>query len=106
MTAVNVVVSCTKRKTRRPIADLDAANLPAFVGVADRSGDWIARLAGRPEELLPAAELYSGDHWKVALELPECSAFPVRLWVCSAGYGLITPSSLLAPYEATFSTAA
>lgn len=106
MAGVNVVVSCTKRKTRRPLACLDAAGLPLSAGVADRSGDWIARLADRREGLLPAAELYSGDHWKVALGLPECSAFPVRLWVCSAGYGLITPSSLVAPYEATFSTAA
>ena len=106
MTGVNVVVSCTKRKTRRPLAGLDAAELPPFAGVEDRSRAWLTRLAVQREGLLRAAELYSGDHWKVALGLPQCSALPVRLWVCSAGYGLVTPSSLVAPYEATFSSAA
>ena len=106
MGAVHVVVSCTKRKTRRPLAGLDAAELSPLTNVEDRAGEWLRRLADRREGLIPASELYCGDHWKVALGLPHISASPVRLWVCSAGYGLLTPSSLVAPYDATFSPAA
>jgi hypothetical protein len=50
--------------------------------------------------------MYSGDHWSIARSIPNDSArrnLAVRLWICSAGYGLISPDTLIKPYRATFS---
>jgi hypothetical protein len=44
--------------------------------------------------------LYAGDHWCVVRELAGRPG--VRVWVCSAGYGLVNLSSPLRPYSATF----
>ncbi|MFL6450932.1 MAG: hypothetical protein ACJ746_25120 [Bryobacteraceae bacterium] len=52
-----------------------------------------------------AQDLYIGDHWSVARNLPEFArgfGFDVRLWICSAGYGFISPETNIKPYAATF----
>lgn len=56
----------------------------------------------------PALELYEGDHWAVARELPEiarAAGFRPSLWVASAGYGLVPTDVKLASYSATFAAA-
>ncbi len=104
MAAINVIVSCTNRK-RYPA--------PAGLAVRDLSGSdvtrrvriWKQRLRDVPADRYPADLLYIGDHWAVARELPSRLAqvgLTVRLWVCSAGYGLIRSDTLLKPYQATF----
>jgi hypothetical protein len=58
-----------------------------------------------PADRYRADQLYSGDHWAVARGIPSLlskSGLTIRLWVCSAGYGLIRCDSLLKPYQATF----
>jgi hypothetical protein len=55
---------------------------------------------------LRAEDMYSGDHWSIARSIPNENArrnLAVRLWICSAGYGLISPDTLIKPYRATFS---
>lgn len=55
----------------------------------------------------PASELYAGEHWSCALALPASakrSGFDPKLWVLSAGYGLIPAGAPVKPYGATFST--
>jgi hypothetical protein len=51
-----------------------------------------------------AEALYSGDSWSVIRSLAKGGPRtpPVRVWVCSAGYGLLSSESLLHPYSATF----
>ncbi|MCA9218384.1 MAG: hypothetical protein KDB27_35185 [Planctomycetales bacterium] len=68
---------------------------------------WCQRLNGSRAETLPARQLYSGDHWSIARSLESASTASgagVRLWIASAGYGLIAMDTLLKPYSATFSS--
>jgi hypothetical protein len=99
-----VLVTCTNRKSVSvpPALHLDNAsgNTPV-----QRSREWIRRLVDLADVPLVAADhLYLGEHWKVSRGL--CSlptGNRVRLWVCSAGYGLIPAGALVRPYAATFS---
>src|SRR5437868_12287553 len=105
MGGVNLIVSCTKRKTRHATASLRLRDLPGPATVEERSGAWISRLQAARSDLTPARDLYCGDHWAVVRSIAQCvpaNAPAVRVWVCSAGYGLVTPDSHLAPYDATF----
>lgn len=95
---INLVVPCSKRK-RFPVPR--AVRLRRWQGgsVRTRARDWITVLNEVSAARVPAADLYAGDAWAVAL---AAAGGPVRLWVCSAGYGLLRAESLLVPYSATF----
>jgi hypothetical protein len=100
---VNVLVTCTKRKTRTVPAGLRLGSVPAGPP-AQRVRTWLSRLRSCREESVPAEALYAGDSWNVvrSLSSPGPGAPPVRVWVCSAGYGLLSLESLVHPYSATF----
>ena len=94
---ISVVVSCSGRKSlsipkTNRVGTIRGANGP-------RAETWIRRISTRPG-VRPAMDLYQGEHWSVCRELANSDT--VRLFVASAGYGLIRPNSLLAPYSATF----
>lgn len=101
---VNVVVTCTNRKSRPVPSHLCLADVPGRDGMT-RAGDWVARLSRQESEPgLPARDLYCGEHWAIARALPQqggCGE-TVRLWTCSAGYGLIPAEAVVHPYAATF----
>ncbi len=104
MTAINVIVSCTNRKRYPAPAGLSVRDL-AGSDVVERLRMWARRLREVRADRCPADRLYIGDHWAVARELPDRATqagITARLWVCSAGYGLIRPNTLLKPYQATF----
>jgi hypothetical protein len=74
--------------------------------IENRGKAWIDRLSSTWGLKVPAGDLYAGDHWKVAQSLIPAAAssgYRANLWVCSAGYGLISPSCKILPYSATFS---
>lgn len=105
-TRLHIVVTCTNRKRHAAPPQLrlgshNGGSLPA------RLESWIGALRGAPEEgLVPVGELYAGDHWQRSASLPAVAAehrIAARLWVCSAGYGLLPGDSLVQPYSATFS---
>jgi len=104
VSAINLIVSCTNRK-RYPtppglaLRDIGGSDLDRRLRI------WRERLRSVPAELHPADRLYMGDHWAVARSIPSRlagSGLNVRLWVCSAGYGLINCETLLKSYQATF----
>jgi hypothetical protein len=67
---------------------------------------WLARLDQAEVAGVPARSLYSGDHWSIVrgLENPSIhNRMKVNIWVCSAGYGLVSMDTLVKPYSATFS---
>src|SRR5687768_13776606 len=102
----NVVVTCTKRKTVPAEASLQLGRI-AGATIPELAKQWINRLQAQDAAPRPAEELYSGDHWQIARSLPDVARghrIKVRLWVCSAGYGLIPSWAPLKPYSATFST--
>jgi len=74
--------------------------------VSEVCSHWIERLESRLSSNVEAEFLYCGDQWKIAAALPTVAAsggIDARLWVCSAGYGLIPVSASVQPYSATFS---
>lgn len=105
-TALELVVACTDRKA-----------LPARVRVRDLAPrpdgaldvhEWL-RLLAEATPRAPARALYQGETWAASLELEATArrhrgSDSVRLWVASAGYGLVSADELLAPYAATFSS--
>jgi hypothetical protein len=102
---IQIVVTCTKRKTRALIPELMVRSLPRG-SVEKRAQTWIDRLSCTRVEKLAVENLYSGDHWQVVLSLEQAAAssgYRIQTWVCSAGYGLLTPASRVVPYSATFS---
>jgi hypothetical protein len=102
---VHVVATCTDRKTRGPHPGARARDLP--VGpLAARFAAWREALATTAQDCIPAERLYAGDHWQVVRGLPSDApaSVTVRVWVCSAGYGLIALDTPVRPYAATFST--
>lgn len=103
-TDLHIIASCTKRK-RAPIpAELHMRELhETEPGL--RARRWWNRLLGHPHPVLPAESLYAGEHWRIVLELPTLAVqaqLRPRLWVASAGYGLIPADAPIRPYSATF----
>jgi hypothetical protein len=85
-----------------PALHLDA--IPALA-VGERAEKWILRLSDAGlATLMTAQDLYAGEHWMIARGLPNYgNQFQARLWVCSAGYGLIPADAQIRPYAAAFS---
>jgi hypothetical protein len=102
---VHVIVTCTNRKTL-PVAPILRLGNVRGRGTVSRAREWTARLAGMSSSpLIAAQDLYAGEHWTIARSLPGRARHArVKLWVCSAGYGLIPADALVHPYAATFSS--
>lgn len=104
MPAINLVVNCTSRK-RYPTAPGLALRDISDHDMGGRLHTWKERLQRVPANRHRADELYIGDHWAVARGIPTLMAergLTIRLWICSAGYGLVQSDSLLKSYQATF----
>jgi hypothetical protein len=100
---VHVIVTCANRKSRPIPPRLQLGQVPGQ-DAARRVRTWIARLAQTgDEEQLAAVDLYAGEHWSVARGFPALHqpGEDVRLWACSAGYGLIPVEAPILPYHAT-----
>jgi hypothetical protein len=101
---INLVVTCTKRKTRAAIPSLTLGSVRGDT-VEVRAEEWLKRLRSCHAERLPVEALYAGDHWSVVRSLASDrtrGSRVVRIWVCSAGYGLLSWTSRVSPYAATF----
>lgn len=104
MPLAHVIASCTDRKRlpvppRRRMRNVRARDLDR------RFEAWQRALSGFPALTTDAANMYCGDHWSIARELPQTASargWQVRLWVASAGYGLIPANAAIASYSATF----
>jgi hypothetical protein len=106
MQPVNLIVSCTNRKKAVVPEELRLRSL-INKPISQRLEQWLGRLTTYNAPTRRAHDLYAGDHWYVAKSIPEEAAennLDVRLWVCSAGYGLVSPSGRLKPYSATFAS--
>jgi hypothetical protein len=101
----NIVVTCTKRKSVTPDPYLCLGSVRDFEPM-DITKSWLKRLRLSKGTRILATDLYQGDHWQVAKSLLNRDSLrsPIRLWVCSAGYGLIPANAQISPYSATFSS--
>ena len=103
-TDLHIIVSCTDRK-RAPVPPELHLREVHDEPPEPRARRWWNQLERHPHPTQPAESLYAGDHWRIARELPALAAearFRPRLWVVSAGYGLIPAEAPLRPYSATF----
>ena len=109
-TPLNIIVTCTSRKTIKPHPDL---RISAFTDSNERANDWIAAVEKANEsvkldEKIMPLDLYAGEHWKIAKELPvhlkNNRHWEGDLWVLSAGYGLLHEKAKIISYAAAFSS--
>ena len=101
---LNLVVTCSDRKTR-PVPRSRMLRSVRGHNIDDRITRWIETLDDCSEESLPALELYAGDHWTVVKSLEGVAiarGLDPRVWIASAGYGLIPLRGAVRPYSATF----
>lgn len=106
---VDVVVPCTNRK-RLPVAKERRLRDHRARRLDDRFRSWVDALTMRDGgPAVPARELYMGEAWKETLRLAKTAGShyrAVRLWIVSAGYGLIPASFEVRSYAATFTPGA
>lgn len=104
---LQIIVSCTSRKTASVSETLRLRSVP--IGSSEgRVSEWCRRLARHRGPTVAAERLYAGEHWTVARALPELAreaGYKARLWVMSAGYGLMPVCACIHPYSATFASA-
>jgi hypothetical protein len=105
-TITHVIVTCANRKSLPISSHLQLGEVPGNSAI-ERVRTWIGRLADTGSALqVPASDLYAGEHWSVARRFAE-QAQPgedIRLWACSAGYGLIPAEARIMPYHATLTS--
>lgn len=104
--SVNIVVTCTSRKRQVPLPRLRVRSVSES-RIEERARKWIERLSlnGTAPMAVAASELYCGEYWSVARSLPTVAknfGIAARVWICSAGYGLISLQSQICSYSATF----
>jgi hypothetical protein len=101
---INVVVTCAERKTLPTPRQLRLRSISR--GRTDaRCDEWIRRLKTDKGGTTSALELYGGNHWFVVKKIVErfgTGRNAVRLWIASAGYGLIASNAPVRSYAATF----
>lgn len=99
----NLVVTCAKRKSLAVADGLHFGTVFPQASLEERASVWLRRLREYHGRTRSAAEMYVGEQWSVIRDFMR-ETDQVRLWVCSAGYGLVPGAAELAPYSATFST--
>jgi len=98
-----VIITCSNQKSRAIPARLQLGQVPGR-NATERARKWITRLSQTDNTPRVAAiEVYAGEHWSVARGYPALHKpeEDIRLWACSAGYGLIPVEAPIMPYHAT-----
>jgi hypothetical protein len=73
--------------------------------IHERLDQWWDALAANGSPRVPAKDLYVGPYWATVRELPDVcvnAQLDIRMWVASAGYGLVPAEASIRPYSATF----
>ncbi len=101
---LHIVVTCTSRKRVVVPATMRLRGMPVM-RTRQRAMHWIEHISSPNNDAVPARELYAGEHWAIARNLPAAALGFVEptLWVASAGWGLIPANATIRPYSATFS---
>jgi len=103
MTIANVVVTCTKSKTVPVPVRLKLRAIKRGT-VKQRATLWCERLKKSSAERIKVENIYKGDHWSAAKDIRNLAGGEkFKVWVCSAGYGLLSLEDEVPSYSATFS---
>lgn len=101
---VHIVASCADRKLLSVPKERRLRSHHAR-GSVSRFDSFLSALRNASGETRSARELYAGPYWAVVRQLPDVAGdagLDARLWVASAGYGLVPADALLHGYSATF----
>jgi len=101
---VNVIVTCTARKTVPVPSGLMMRKLRRD-RLDRRFNTWSERLKEKALTRTRAIDLYCGNSWSAIRDIFTDPSLEnrLRVWVVSAGHGLVAMEEPLAPYAATFS---
>jgi hypothetical protein len=102
---INLFVTCAQRKKYPVVSEMKLSSFPSFDTIEDLSTAWIERLLNQRIGMVKAGNLYSGDQWYVIRSLKaqtDNSPTILKIYIISAGYGLVSFDSPLIPYAATF----
>jgi hypothetical protein len=103
---LHIVASCAQAKSVAVPEELHLRVVP--VGTARvRAREWARRRDHAAADTLAARDLYSGTYWATVRRLSADAhdrGYQVRLWVASAGYGLVSGDAPLKSYSATFAS--
>jgi hypothetical protein len=100
---MNVVVTCAARKIEPAAAQARVKNLKRRT-LKGRFTEWSMRIRHNSEKAVKAIDLYRGNSWSIIRKLQKDGKHgkKLRLWIISAGHGLISTDTLVIPYAATF----
>jgi len=100
---INVVVTCAARKAEPAVAQARVKNLTKRT-LKGRFTEWSLRIDRNHKNPVKAIDLYRGNSWSIIRKLHEHPKHgkKFRLWIVSAGRGLISADTLVTPYAATF----
>jgi len=104
---LHIVANCADRKLvpvhpSRRLRTVNASKL------GRKARDWWRHLIAPPAQHVPAIDLYGGSYWASVRRLPkaaESAGFRPKLWIVSAGYGLLHEADKVNAYSATFAAA-
>src|SRR5688572_14417374 len=102
--AINLFVTCTLTKRFLGTGNVLLREIGAS-SIPERFSRWSSCIQQSRSVPQPAIETYSGGHWSVVRSLGDSfsnNQRVARLWIVSAGYGLISPADAIIPYGATF----
>jgi hypothetical protein len=102
--SLHIVATCSDRKSQPA-----AIRLRDAVGrsVPERFASWRSAVREAKGQRTIAEDLYQGGYWTIVRDLPAIATemgWRPKLWVSSAGYGVVSNTKLLVPYSATFAT--
>ena len=104
---INIVVTCTDSKTLTN--ELLQLRNYSSSDLTTRFQAWKKALNSAIEdnsiEHKAAVDIYKGDMWSTVKRFDSAAKkneLQIKLWVCSAGYGLISDQAQIAGYKATF----
>jgi hypothetical protein len=102
---LHIVTQCTDRKK---VAAPRELQLHRFGGrdLSRRADAWLEALDEQPAATT-LRDLYAGEHWVTSLELEQLAAdqgFESRMWVVSAGLGIVSVDTNAPSYSATFAS--
>jgi hypothetical protein len=94
-----LITNCSATKR---LAAGEALMLRKLTGSVRQKFHYWSQAITKKKDLVPARNCYAGDSWKHAIESESAEKEKSRLWVVSAGMGLISADLPIPNYSATF----
>ena len=105
---INIVVTCTDSKTLKVNKLLQLRNYSSS-DLTTRFQAWKKALNNATDDISiehkAALDVYKGSIWSTVKRFDSATKkneLQIKLWICSAGYGLISDKAKIAGYKATF----